>query len=133
MKRVSLLATALLISSSLFTQDLADKKYDFTMILNDNMYEEPQFTATNFYTQLNKNTVLSFNSSIEFPIIEEKDTWKFGDVRDDYETIINLDNFYQSIPKFTNFSPYAQKQMDILKGRQVKILRGYDFCGRPLY
>lgn len=116
-----------------FAQELsADKRYNFALILEENKNEDHQFVASDFYTQLNKNTILSFVSYVEFPVIEEKEAWKLGEVKEHYKPIINLDNFYRSIPKFTNFSPYAQKQINNLKG-EMKILKGYDFCGRPIY
>ena len=133
MKRTILLLTVLFLSISVWSQELtSDKKYDFALILEESENENYRFTSTNFYTQLNKKPVLSFISYVEFPIKEEKETWEFGETKNEYSPVINLNQLNQSIPKFTNFSPYAKQHLDNAQGK-MKILKGYDFCGRPLY
>ncbi len=133
MKAVFIFVFIFFVATPLFSQELASKKiYDFATILEESKNKELKFVVTNFYTEANNTTVLSFSISTEFPITEEKETWKFGEIREEYAPIINLENFYRSIPKFTNFSPYAKKHLDQLLGK-MRILKGYDFCGRPVY
>ena len=135
MKNTVLCLCFLVLTINGFSQELSsEKKYDFSNILEQSTNNDYKFTVTDFYLTTNKNTVLTFVSYIVFPIEEEKDTWRFGEnhTKNEYAPIINLDNFYNSIPKFTNFSPYAKQYVDHLQGK-MKILKGYDFCGRPLY
>ena len=106
MKRTILLLTVLFLSISVWSQELiSDKKYDFALILEESENENYKFTSTNFYTQLNKNPVLSFISYVEFPIKEEKEIWKFGEIKNEYSPIINLNHLtsiYTKVYKFLN-------------------------------
>ena len=122
-----------LVTSASLAQDINSDKLDFALLLKENKNEELQFKMTTIVFESNKNTLLPYISAVTFPIVEQKEPWTFGYLETTLQPKVNLNGFYKSIPKFTNFSPYAQKQMDFMKGRQVKILKGYDFCGRPLY
>ncbi len=133
MKKIIFLIISMLISFAGWSQELTSEKvYDFALILEESKKDDYKFTSTNFYTQVNKTPVLSFVSYVEFPIKEEKETWKFGEIKKEYAPIINLNDIHQSIPKFTNFSPFAKQYLDNIQGK-MKILKGYDFCVRPLY
>ncbi|MCF6347552.1 MAG: hypothetical protein L3J20_04530 [Flavobacteriaceae bacterium] len=112
-----------------FSQELSsEKEYDFAKLFeeiqNDNLVFEITFSQ-------DKSILSFFKSQIIFPLVEEKEMMNFnkGNRQKEFTPKILFDNIYQKPPNFTiDLSNGQQAQ-----GNHHKILKGYDYCGRPIY
>jgi len=130
MKNRLLCLFLLMISINGFSQDLAStKNYNFAELFAEVQNETPVFLITLF--KVDKNlTLLTYSSQIIFPLIEEKEMMDFskGTRQKKFTPAISFGNFYEKKPSFTIRSSYGQYE----QGKH-KILKGYDYCLRPIY
>ena len=130
MSRFILCLLFLLVWSVGVSQDISsDKKIDFTALFEQVQNETPVFEITLF--KIDENLVLSFYTSpIIFPLVEEKQMMDFskGTRQNGFSPNISFDNVYQPKPSFTIRSSYRQQRPGA-----HKILKGYDYCLRPIY
>ncbi len=130
MKNVILSLLFLLVWNVNFSQELSsDKKYNFAELFEQVRNETPVFMVT--FSKENK-ILLFYKSQIVFPLVEEKEMMNFskGNRQREFKpTIISFGNFHQRKSSFTIHSSYKQQA----QGGQLKILKGYDYCLRPIY
>ncbi len=129
MKNILLCLVLLVISVNGFSQDLAStKKYDFSELFEQVKSDSPVFEIT--FSQ-DKSILLFFKSQITFPLVEEKEMMNFskGNRQREFKPTISFDTSHQSKSNFTIHSSYARQAQN----NQLKILKGYDYCGRPIY
>ncbi len=130
MKNRLLCLILLMISINVFSQDLTStKKYDFAGLFTEVQNETPVFLITLF--KVDKNlTSLAYNSQIVFPLVEEKEMMDFskGIRQKKFTPAISFGSFYKKKSSFIIHFPYGQYE----QGKH-KILKGYDYCLRPIY
>jgi len=130
MKNRLLCLCLLMISINGFSQDLAStKNYNFAELFAEIQNEMPVFIAT--LSEIDKGLhFLPDNFLIIFPLIEEKETMDFskGTRQKKFTPVISFRNFYEKKPSFTIHSSYGQYEQG-----EHKILKGYDYCLRPIY
>lgn len=129
MKNILLCLALLVISINGFSQDLAStKKYDFAELFEEIKKDNPVFTVT---FSIDNKTLFFYKSEIVFPLVEEKEMMNFskGNRQKEFKPTISFGTSHQSKSNFTIHSSYARQA----KSNQLKILKGYDYCGRAIY
>ena len=112
------------------SQDLpSDKKFDFADLFEQVQNEAPVFMITIFKADENI-TFIGYVSPVIFPLEEEKEMMNFskGTRQNGFTPTISFGNVYQPKPSFTIRSSYRQQRPGA-----HKILKGYDYCLRPIY
>ncbi len=130
MKNLILILLFLLVWKVGFSQELlSDKSYNFAELFSEVQNETPVFLITLFRVD-KELTLLAYSSQIVFPLVEEKEMMDFskGNRQKNYTPAISFGNFYEKKPSFTIHSSYGQYE----QGKH-KILKGYDYCLRPIY
>ncbi len=129
MKNILFCLALLVISINGFSQDLAStKKYDFGELFEQVKNDNPVFTVT---FPIDNKTLFFYKSEIIFPLVEEKEMMDFskGNRPRKFKPTISFDTPGQSKSSFTIHSSYRQQA----QRNQLKILKGYDYCLRPIY
>ncbi len=113
-----------------FSQELSsDRNYNFAELFEQVKNETPVFLVTSF--EIRKELFfIPDRFLIVFPLVEEKELLDFskGTRQKNYTPVISFGNFYEKKPSFTFRSSYGQQG----HGKH-KILKGYDYCLRPIY
>jgi hypothetical protein len=129
MKNILLCLVLLVISINGFSQDISsDKKYNFEELFEQVKNNNPVFTVT--FSKENR-ILLFYRSQIIFPLVEEKEMMNFskGNRQREFKPTISFGTSHQSKLNFTIHSSYARQS----QSNQLKILKGYDYCLRPIY
>ncbi|HHC79447.1 MAG TPA: hypothetical protein ENK46_06155 [Flavobacteriia bacterium] len=130
MNKFILVLLSLFVWNVTTSQDIAsDKRYDFAKLFEQVQNESPVFMVTFF--KVDKNlAVLAYSSYIVFPIVEEKELLDFskGMRQKEVKPTLTFGNFHSKKPSFTFHSSFGQQT----QGKH-KILKGYDYCLRPIY
>ncbi len=113
-----------------FSQDIpSDKKYNFELLLEESHQFTPVFEMDSFK---NEEHLLFFplESTIVFPIVEEKQPMNFsaGTRQNGFKPKISFGDFHQKKVQFKLDFSYRQQQPGA-----HRILKGYDYCLRPIY
>jgi len=131
MKNVILTILFLSVCNFGFSQELpSDINYGFDELFEQIKNGVPVFVVTSSKDK-NNAVLLFYKSQIIFPLVEEKQMMNFseGTRQRVFTSTISFGNFHKNKLNFTVRSSYAQQ----VQGNQPKILKGYDYCLRPIY